>query len=138
MSTQDQRRQQIGTDNTNARRASGVVMRDDMRALADPPQLRQPMPTIPKRGGMAAARGTGEYTAVAAAGGGGLASPLTEIGDGASHSSREYYEDQVVYFHSSDYLLAVEIKPLKTLRMVDADGSEATFEFKLPPPSEVL
>lgn len=130
-------RRQSGLDMASERRASGKAFRDDLRALADSETENKALPPAQERPPIPAARGVATYTRPAQAGGG-IASPLTEVEAGEGVSSREYYEDQAVYFYSSDYLLAVEIKPLKTLRMIDADGSAATFEFKLPPPSEVL
>lgn len=113
-----------------------AAMRDDMRALAVDNSMTKTLPSLAPVGKIPSRTGRVDWSRSAGLAGSGLASPLTEIDAGAGNSSREYYDDKDVYFFSSDYLLAVEIKPLKTLRMVDADGSAATFEFKLPPPSE--
>ena len=113
-----------------------AAMRDDMRALAVDNSMTKTLPPLAPVGKIPSRTGRVDWSrSPTSTSGSGLASPLTEIDVGAGNSSREYYDDEAVYFFSSDYLLAIEIKPLKTLRMVDAAGAEATFQFKLPPAS---
>jgi hypothetical protein len=66
--------------------------------------------------------------------GGGIASPLTE---GAELSAdpvfaREFYERS--YFYSNDYLLAVEMRPLKKIHMRDVMGNSVELHFAEPDP----
>lgn len=127
MNFADERRAS-GRDMVNERRASGKAFRDDLRALAVSDSDARVLPPAAERAPIPAARGVATYTAPpAASAGGGIASPLTEI-DGLS---REYYEQPVERFaHSSDYLLALEIRPLKNLHMVDANGDDVVLQFK--------
>lgn len=121
-------RQQSGRNMEESRRASGRKMRDDLRALSAAPNPREQLPALPKRGGVGAARGVANYKArsAEASQSGGIASPLSE-GD---FEAREYYESS--YFLSTDYLIAMEIKPLKSISMTDADGSPVTLNFAEP------
>lgn len=70
-----------------------------------------------KRGiGLASATGTG----------GGIASPLTE----EDASKRTYYDEALI---SSDYdLFAVRVRPIKSMDMVDANGSPVKLQFAEP------
>lgn len=129
-------RRASGQANIDARRASGKALRDDMRALAEDSPEKLKLPDIAPRGSMPSQRSVANFVMPIGSSGGGIASPLTEVEAGAGNSSREYYHDNTVYFYSSDYTIAVEIRPLKTLRMIDANGDMAEFQFKLPPPSE--
>ena len=128
MTTQAERRRQIGADNKNARQASGRAMRDDMRALSETPKVREPLPVVPKRGSMDAARGRGIWSgAEPSTGGGGIASPLTETPD-----AREYYASGV---KSSDGLFF--IPAIKTMIMRDADNELIPIYFAEPSEPEV-
>ena len=71
-----------------------------------------------KRGiGLASATGTG----------GGIASPLVE----QDASQRTYYDEALV---NSNYgLFSVRVRPIKSIQMVDANGSPVTLQFAEPP-----
>ncbi|WP_312139908.1 hypothetical protein [Stutzerimonas nitrititolerans] len=119
-----------------SRRAGGAAMEerrrgkqlvDDINSLANPPANRKTLRTVDPFGGVPARRGSGVYQAPAAAGGG-IASPLTEVAD-----SRVYYtEEQSQYIYSQDYLLSMEVLPLKSLFMTDATGAAVQMNFALP------
>lgn len=128
MTTQADRRRQVGAGNKSARQASGRAMRDDLRALSEAPKVREPLPVVPKRGSTPDVRGRGEYAAPSAQdSGSGIKSPLTET----SFDAREYHED-VEYLLSTDYLLKMEVKPLKSVTMRDADGNEVVMNYAEP------
>lgn len=126
MPTQADRRRQIGIDNKNARQASGRAMRDDMRALSETPKVREPLPAVPKRGGMEAARGRGIWSRPApSAGGGGIASPLTETPD-----TREYFAETVVM--PADGYFVYSVKAVKKLTLTDADDNPVEINLAEP------
>lgn len=118
-------RRQSGLDMASERRASGKAFRDDLRALADSETENKALPPAQERPPIPAARGVATYTRPAQTGGG-IASPLTEI----DLDSREYYEDEKGFMYSTDYLFAVEIKPLKMIKMKDANKEDVVFVFK--------
>lgn len=124
-------RRQSGLDMASERRASGKAFRDDLRALADSETENKALPPAQERPPIPAARGVATYTRPAQTGRG-IASPLTEQEVAEDVSSRDYYEE-VSYFYSADYMFAVEIRPLKTLHMLDDNDEEVRLEFKLPP-----
>ena len=79
---------------------------------------------------MPAKQGTASNPAIpikGGASGGGIASPLTE-----TPNSRTYYVE-TSSLYSSDYMLAVEIEPLKSVTMTDADSQTVVFNWALPP-----
>lgn len=125
MSTQAERRRQIGANNKNERQASGRAMRDDMRALAEPSRVREPMPVVPKRGAMAAVRGRGVLERAAPSTGGGIASPLTETPD-----TREYYSETVVM--PADGYFVYSVKAVKKLTLTDADNNPVEINLAEP------
>lgn len=105
-------------------------VRDDIRAMSakerKPPQL-DPAPNAPpqnSRRGVAttpqSAGGTGGET------GSGIASPLTE----QNYGDREYYGNS--YFLSGNMLLAIEVKPLKKIKMLDDEQNEVVLNFAEP------
>ncbi len=122
--TNEQKRQQSGRDMEESRRASGRKMRDDMRALAENNRLERTLPELPVRGKQPAKRGSALWQggAPSGGGGGGIASPLTET----NYNDREYYDSVML---TSDFLVAIEIKPLKKLTMSDADGNPVVFNY---------
>lgn len=66
----------------------------------------------------------------AGSGAAGIASPLVE----ADATKRTYYEPGLV---NSDYgLFAVLVHPIKSLEMVDANGSPVTLQFAEPPKND--
>lgn len=96
----------------------------------------RPMPTLrpeEPRGGIPARRGYVEraYQPGSAAGDtAGIAGPLTEVPD-----TRTYHDDVRYPMYSSDHLLAVEICPLASMKMLDAEEREVVMNFA--PPSSV-
>lgn len=122
--TNEQRRQQSGRDMEESRRASGRKMRDDMRALAENNRLERTLPELPVRGKQPAKRGSALWQGGAQSGGvgGGIASPLTET----NYDDREYHDSAIL---TSDFLVAIEIKPLKKLTMSDADGNPVVLNY---------
>lgn len=96
------------------------------------PDAEKPLPTLrpeEPRGGIPAARGYAEkqYQPGSGAGASGIAGPLTEV-----PNTRTYHEDIVYQMYSSDHLLAVEICPLASIRMLDAEEREVVFNFAAP------
>lgn len=113
------------------RRASGKAFRDDLRALAVSDSDARVLPPAAERAPIPAARGVATYTAppIAPPVGGGIASPLTE----ELYSARTYHETSVIL--SGDFLLGIEIKPIKQITMTDADGQPVLMQYADPSPS---
>ncbi len=139
MATNEEKRRAIGTNNEAARRKIGSDMIerrtgraqvDDINALLNPPRERRTLKQLEPRGGVTGQVGTGNYTAPPATGGG-IASPLTERNRPDGRADREYYPDGVAYY-SNDYMLAVLIQPLRQLNMIDAEGRDVPFIFRVP------
>lgn len=123
--TNEESRRASGRKLEEDRRASGRKMRDDMRALAENNRLERTLPVLPVRGKQPAKRGAAVWSGggvTSGGGGGGIASPLTE----ANYNDREYYDSVML---TSDFLVAIEIKPLKKLTMSDADDNPAVFNY---------
>lgn len=116
MTTQAERRHLIGADNKSARQASGRAMRDDIRALSETPKAREPLPVVPRRGSMDAARGRGVWSGAEPSESGGIASPLTETPD-----TREYFAETVVM--PADGYFVYSVKAVKKLTLTDADNN---------------
>lgn len=115
---------------TDERRASGRAFRDDLRALAVSDSDARVLPPAAERAPIPAARGVATYTAPPVdAAGGGIASPLTE----ELYSARTYHENSVIL--SGDFLLGIEIKPVKQITMTDADGQTVLMQYADPSPS---
>jgi len=115
---------------------TGKSVAEDLNRLAAPQQQRRSLPGISSVGALPASVGRATYKAPAAAATAGIASPLVEIdtadGAPAGEAGREYYPDHYSLY-SSDYLIALEIRPLKTLRMTDLNGDAVELQFKKPP-----
>ena len=128
--TNEQKRQQSGRDMEEARRTSGRKMRVDMRALAENNRLERTLPVLPVRGKQPAKRGSAVWTggAPSSGGGGGIASPLTE----PSFAARTYHASSVVL--SSDFLMAMEVKPVKSIAMKDAGNFNVIMNYAAPEP----
>lgn len=139
MSTQEQRRQSIGTALEAGRRSIGDAMIqrrtgqdlvDSLGRLAPASRSRKTLSTLDAIGALPAARGTapwvesrpGSSTA-------GIASPLTET----DYSTRQYWPEQTI--ESVDGLLSFRIKPIKQITQADANGAEVLQVFA-PPPAE--
>jgi len=122
-----------------SRRASGAAMTarrtgksvaDDIQSLVQPPRQAKPLPRIDPVGSLPPQRGLGTSPGPGAGGapGGGIASPLSEVPE-----SRVYYTDaQSQSIYSNDYLLSMEVLPLKSLFMTDATGAAVQMNFALP------
>lgn len=126
--TNEQKRQQSGRNMEESRRASGRKMRDDMRALAENNRLERTLPVLPVRGKQPAKRGSAVWQggAPSASTGGGIASPLTE----PDYAARTYHASSS--FLSGEFLMAMEIKPVKDIVMTDADSQPVTLTFAEP------
>ncbi len=122
--TQEHRRQKIGKDNTDARRASGRAMRDDMRALAESNKAERTLPVLPVRGGQPSKRGRADWKQVAVqTGGGGVDSPLTE------QAGTRIYHDASTLTVSNTFLEAMEIRMLKQVTFKDASENPLVMIF---------
>lgn len=121
-------RRQSGKDMASERRASGKAFRDDLRALADSETENKALPPARERQPIPAARGIATYTPppTAPSSGGGIASPLTET----DFNSRTYHETSIAL--SGDFLLGMEIKPIKQITMTDADGQVVLMRYADP------
>lgn len=117
MSTQEQRRQQLGRD-----------FRSDLGRLVSDPLPTVALPILPKRGATPTKRGRSDWSAPQASGGGGggIASPLTET----SFLARTYHATSIIL--SGDFLLGVQIKPISQITMTDADGQEVLMRYAAP------
>ncbi len=120
--TQEQRRQQIGEKNTSARRASGVLMREDLRNLADPDRQQVKLPPVAKRGSMVSVRGVSKWSEPA--GSRGIASPLTET------KETRVYGDEVCVIPPSGFF-AYCARPVTKLTFTDADDAEVVINLEL-------
>lgn len=125
-------------------RKAGKIVQDliDMSSPErEPPTLRREEP----KGGIPARRGYAEKNLQPGQGiaeGGGIASPLVEgavqpeppsPGEDTTLTparDREYHPTGLYY--STDYTLAVQMRPLKTLTMRDANGAEVELIFAKP------
>ena len=121
------------TEQAMIERRTGRAEVDDINALVNQPRQRRSLPAVEPRGSVAPQRGRGNYAAPAGGSGGGIASPLTEVETtpGSKLADREYYEG-VTMFYSTDYMLAIEVQPLKTLKMTDANDEEVQLSFQRP------
>lgn len=73
------------------------------------------------------ARGQGQD---AGSGSAGIASPLTESTDANGRPLRDYHATQIKT--SADGLFVLPLRPIKTLRMADANRREVVFEYAEP------
>ena len=144
--SQDERRA-IGSSNEAARRGIGQRMindraaikagisaarastfKADLNALESSPRKQVALTNREAKGTRAATVGTGIYKAPAATGatGGGIASPLVE----PSYAAREFWGDH--YFTTSDGFFALQLQPVTTIVMQDANGSPVVQQFAEP------
>ena len=121
-------RRQSGKDMASERRASGKAFRDDLRALADSETENKALPPAQERPPIPASRGVATYAPppTVPSSGGGIASPLTET----DFNSRTYHETSIAL--SGDFLLGMEIKPIKQITMTDADGQIVLMRYADP------
>ena len=90
------------------------------------------LPTVAARGALGKQRGVGKEAGVSPLDGSGTAGPFTEGATGAAASfQRTYHPLQII--KSSDNVLALEYEPLKTIKFLDGNGDEVTFNFSIPP-----
>ena len=113
------------TGEAMVRRRTGRDDVDDINAVVRQPRQRTALPTVAPRGSVPAQVGTGNYTAPPATGGG-LAWPLTE--DDAA--TRVFWSSQVI--SSADGLVAIQIKPLRTMMLRDANDSSGALSLAEP------
>lgn len=118
------------------RAAIGKQIKDDLSRIVSITPRKEPLKVLDKRGPLPAKKGQGDWKGAKTGGGGGIASPLSELYD-RQVASREYYPGvddggAPTYFWSSDYMLAVELKPLKVLRFKDADNQDVELHFLKP------
>lgn len=147
--TNEERRRASGAAMEASRRASGAAMEasrraggtamterrtgksvaEDIQSLVQPPRQAKPLPRIDPVGSLPPQRGLGTSAPASGGGtGGGIASPLSEV-----PQSRVYYtEAQSQSIYSNDYLLSMEVLPLKSLFMTDASGAAVQMNFALP------
>ena len=128
--TNEELRRQSGRNMEESRRASGRKMRDDMRALAENNRAERTLPVLTPRGASPAKRGNASWSggAPTATSGGGIASPLTE----PSFAARTYHASSE--FLSSDFLMAMEVKPVKSIAMKDAGNFNVIMNYAAPEP----
>lgn len=128
-------RERRSYDNTEARRAigrriesarRGAVVQEEINSLVRPTQTRPSLRTIDPVGALPPKRGRSDYTAKAAATGGGIASPLTET----DYAAREFHLAQSLA--SSDGLFVWEFAAVKKVVMTDANGAEVVQIFAAP------
>ncbi len=123
----ERNRQQSGRAMEESRRASGRKMRDDMRALADSNRLERTLPVLTPRGAVPARRGNANWTGGGTStGGGGIDGPLTE----PDYDARIYHEPVIL---TGDFLVAIELKPLKQISMKDRGGAPVVFNYDYKP-----
>ena len=125
MSLESERRS-IGTSNEKTRQAIGKQITNDLNRLVRPTTTKKQLAELAKRGALPAKAGSSVYTAPAAVGGGGIASPLTET----DYSKREYWDSGLL---SSDGLFSMPA--IKKLVLTDAAGAEAVINLAEPTPA---
>lgn len=97
-------------------------------------RARSALQVLQSRGAVPGQTGTGSFKGQEqSTGGGGIASPLKEIVKAETGRAERTYHDKATRIYSNDYLIAVEIKPLKTITMQDANREKVVLEFALPP-----
>lgn len=104
-------------------------IKSDINALVEQPRQPRTLPPVEPVGGIPAGRGVAPYLAGGGGGGGGgggIASPLVE----PDFNQREYYENS--YYLSGDFLFALELKPVKKIKMRDANNAAVDLEFAEP------
>lgn len=121
-------RRAIGQRMVNERRG----IKEDLNALEKSPRKSTQLPKLEKRGTRVASMGVGHWNPARAAVGG-IAGPLTEVetAPGSGLALREYHEGETL-FYATDYIMAVEIRPLKSTTMVDGTGASVPLVFQRP------
>jgi len=117
-------RRQGGRDMVERR--TGKSEAEDLNALIKPPRARRSLPALEPRGALPPQRGRGNYVPPPAGTGGGLAWPLTED----SAEARVYWPNKII--SSADGLIAIRVKPIKTLVLRDANDSSGNVDLAQP------
>lgn len=113
-----------------SQRASGASIVADLRAVTgESSRPRKQLSTLEARGALAAQRGRADYVVPETKGGGGIASPLVET----AYADRTYYDE--VTITSTDGLLTLKIKPIKSVKSRDANSAEVQQIYAAPPKS---
>lgn len=109
---------------------TGAAVQDDINSLVRPERKRQALPPVAPRGALPTQRGRADYKAPAAAtGGGGIASPLTEV-ELAGVGDRTYWPAMLQT--TTDGLFSFEVRPIKTWKFLDADGNAVLMNIAQP------
>lgn len=129
-------RRAIGRSLEEQRR--GKTLQGDLNSLKPGARQSKTLPARERSGGRPASSGVGAWnpsTPSAGGAGGGIASPLTEktkTEGTATVPDRDYYGTVVVA--TSDGIFTMEIKPIKALKLTDADGADVVVNLAEPAP----
>ena len=108
-------------------RRTGRSVQADVNALVNRPRQRQALPSVEPRGGIPARVGVGSYGGnPQGGGGGGIASPLTEVPD-----SREYLTD-TTWVETIDGSGLFLVRVAKKVTLTDADGETVIINLDSP------
>ena len=112
---------------SDSTRSTGATMVDDLRALTTGAKpARKQLKALDPIGALAAKRGRADYTEPDAPSSTGIASPLSE----PDFTAREFWPEKVIT--STDGLFSFKIKPIKSLRQLDANNAEVIQQFAEP------
>lgn len=114
-----------GTGDQMAARRNGRKAVDDINSLVSPASQRKTLTTLDPRGRLEAKQGRGDYVEPVT-GGGGIASPLTEL----DYLDRLHWDERTIT--SSDGLLSFRVKPIKQITQQDDNGDEVLQRFAEP------
>lgn len=106
---------------------TGKAVAEDINRLAVTRGPRKTLRRIEPVGALPSSRGRGVYIPPPATGGGGIASPLTEITAAGGVPVRDYWPDGMT---SSDGLFV--LPAIKTLNLLDDNGEEVTIQLANP------
>ena len=108
-------------------RRTGRSVQADVNALVNRPRQRQALPSVEPRGGIPARVGVGSYGGnPQGGGGGGIASPLTEV-----PNSREYLTD-TTWVETIDGSGLFRVRVAKKVTLTDADGETVIINLDSP------
>ncbi len=108
-------------------RRTGRSVQADVNALVNRPRQRQALPSVEPRGGIPARVGVGSYGGnPQGGGGGGIASPLTEV-----PNSREYLTD-TTWVETIDGCGLFRVRVAKKVTLTDADGETVIINLDSP------
>lgn len=101
-------------------------------------RARSALQILQARGAVPGKTGTGSFKGQEQnSGGGGIAGPLVEITDPQTLRAKRTYYDKVTQIYSNDFLFAIELRPLKTITMQDANKQTVQLQFAVPPDPEI-